>query len=113
MFTALVPLLTQLVGLFPNPNDRQKALEAVNNLELEIIKGQLAINTEEAKSTSLFVSGWRPFIGWCCGVGFVYTIIGPVFHFPPVDTNAMITVLTGMLGIGGLRTFEKVKGVTR
>ncbi len=113
MFTALIPILTQIVGLFPNPNDRQKALESINSLELEIVKGQLAVNAEEAKHASVFVAGWRPAIGWCCVPGFAYMILAAPFGLPPVDTNVMMTVLGGMLGIGGMRSFEKAKGLTK
>ena len=113
MWLTLIPVLQQIIGLFPNANDRQKALEAVNSLELEIAKGQLDVNAKEAESTNWFVAGWRPFIGWCCGLGFMYSVLSPALHLPPVDTNAMITILSGMLGIGGLRTFEKVKGITK
>ena len=90
--------------------------------ELSILAGQLAINKEEATNPNLFVSGWRPFVGWVCGFGLVYSFIGqPLlawasinFNFaipPTLDLGTLLTILGGMLGLGGLRTYEKVNGV--
>lgn len=93
--------------------------------ETELAKGQLAINAEEAKSDSLFVSGWRPFVGWVCGSAFAYHFIaqpliifglaieGRVVQTPSFDMDALFTVLLGLLGLGGFRTFEKVKGASK
>ena len=84
---------------------------------------QLAVNTEEAKSASLFVSGWRPAIGWTCGFGLLYVSVmlpiaefvakmyGYAGTFPEVDTSITMQVLFGMLGLSGMRTYEKPKGV--
>lgn len=108
-------------------------LEADITLELakqdwEGIKGQLAINLEEAKSANWFVAGWRPAIGWICGAAFAYHfviepllafILVAVFHWslgadlPKFDMESLLTVLLGMLGLGGLRTFEKYKEVAK
>ena len=87
---------------------------------------QMAINKEEAASGSLFKGGWRPFVGWVCGVAFCYHfIIQPVIIFivaltgiiipdlPSFNMNTLLTVLGGMLGIGSLRTYEKQKGLTK
>jgi hypothetical protein len=92
-------------------------------LETDLLKGQLQINQEEAKSTNWFVAGWRPAVGWTCAAGLLYaTIIDPmarfiamtVFHytgaFPDIATGILVATLTGMLGIGTMRTVEKVKG---
>jgi hypothetical protein len=85
--------------------------------------GQMTVNQVEATSSSLFVSGWRPFIGWICGAAFAYKfVLAPAAAFaltaaghpvtlPVLDFTEMSTVLLGMLGIGGLRTLEKIKGV--
>lgn len=88
------------------------------------VMAQLLINQEEAKHDSIFVAGWRPFIGWVCGSAFAYTfIIQPMAVFvivstkwaapplPTLDMAPMLTVLGGMLGLGALRTYEKTKGV--
>ena len=87
---------------------------------------QLAINKEEASSGSLFKGGWRPCIGWICGIAFGYHfVLQPVIIFivalvgieipelPEFDMSTLLTVLGGMLGIGGLRTYEKQKGLTK
>lgn len=84
---------------------------------------QMEINKEEAKSENVFISGWRPFIGWACGVAYVFAyivapyIINPILvayghtALPQVDFSDMIAVLLGMLGLGGMRTYEKRKGI--
>ena len=85
---------------------------------LELSKGQLEINKVEAAHKSLFIAGWRPAIGWCCGFALMYsTILSPIlgiwFAVPPVDGSLLTTVLMGMLGLGAMRTTEKLKGVQR
>ncbi len=97
----------------------------------ELSLAQVDLNKEEAKSDDTFVAGWRPFIGWVCGLGFALNfLIAPLFTFvvatlgvttadgsaiifPQVDLATMLPVLLGMLGLGGLRTIEKTKGVSR
>ena len=90
--------------------------------DLQKVAGQLAINAEEAKHTSVFVAGWRPFSGWVGGLGLLYAAVGhPMLAWwaslkgfplpPPVDTEILLYVLGGMLGLGSLRTYEKKQGV--
>lgn len=97
----------------------------------ELSLAQVGLNKEEAKSDHWFVASWRPFIGWVCGLGFAmnflvapfatfivatFNILGPEgmpIVFPQVELTTMLPVLLGMLGLGGLRTFEKTKGVSR
>ena len=91
--------------------------------ELAQIAGQMDVNKAEAANPNVFVSGWRPFIGWVCGLGFgVQFVFGPLAEwgsalyghpvkFPPLDTGTMMPLLLGMLGLGGLRTAEKIQGV--
>lgn len=92
----------------------------------EVVLAQLEINKAEAASGSVFKGGWRPFIGWVCGLAFAYHFIAqPVIIFitaylgvtlpdlPEFDMASLMTVLGGMLGIGGLRTYEKQKGLTK
>ena len=87
---------------------------------------QIAVNKEEAASGSLFKGGWRPFIGWVCGIAFFYHfVLNPIILFviaiigieipdlPNFNMNTLLTVLGGMLGIGGLRSYEKQKGLTK
>jgi hypothetical protein len=85
---------------------------------------QIAVNTEEAKSSSFFVSGWRPFIGWGCGIAFIYsTLIEPICRFvattvfmyngtfPTINSDLTMQVMLGMLGLGAMRSYEKKSGV--
>ena len=79
---------------------------------------QLEVNKVEAAHKSLFVAGWRPAIGWTCGLGLLYNVIVhpilPVWiELPPVDTEALTPVMMGMLGLGAMRSYEKVQGVSR
>ena len=92
----------------------------------ELAKGQIEINKAEAQSRNMFVAGWRPFVGWTCGLALFWHFLGlPVTLFitgwfnlqhpplPQFDMDSLMTVLLGMLGLGGLRSFEKVKGLTK
>lgn len=98
----------------------------LQQLDNALTNGQLLINQEEAKSSSLFVAGWRPFIGWVCGTALAFQflvtpilmwiclILNVVIPVPPVlDLGSLMTILGGLLGLGTLRTFEKVKKVER
>jgi len=91
--------------------------------DTQLATAQAEINKVEAASTSLWTSGWRPAVGWCCAlaVGFKY-IGGPLLfmvgqasghpvELPKIETEELWPLLLGMLGLGGLRTFEKSKGV--
>ena len=84
----------------------------------ELAKGQLAVNAVEAAHKSLFVAGWRPFVGWVSGIGLAYNVIisqilGIWFEVPTVDPSLLTPVLMGMLGMGAMRSYEKTKGVQR
>jgi len=91
----------------------------------ELAQAQLAVNKVEASHTSLFVSGWRPAVGWVCCLGlgcnflfipvanFILTITESPITVPALDLSEMMPVLLGMLGLGGLRTYEKTKNVAR
>ena len=99
--------------------------EAIKGKELdpnEIIELQTKINEIEAGHRTLFVAGWRPFIGWVCGVALAYNfVIRDLFIWitkttdapPALQMEHLMTVLLGMLGLGGLRTFEKIKDKTK
>ena len=98
-------------------------LDKVEKAQLiqEINKAQIEVNKVEAGSTNLFVSGWRPFVGWTCGVALCYHFVlqpllmfilsstGNPMELPGFDMTTLTTVLMGMLGLGGLRSYEKVK----
>ena len=93
--------------------------------QIQMNQGQLGINQAEAQSSSLFVSGWRPFVGWVCGSACAWNWVGlPVLNFlaaalrhplaiSPADLTQMLPLLMGMLGMGALRTYEKTQGVAR
>jgi len=104
--------------------------EKVMQLELKLREleqasalGQIQVNLEEAKSSNLFVSGWRPFIGWVGGVALAYSFIAQpiimwiaelndkVITAPTLDIGILFNLILAMLGFGGLRTYEKLKGV--
>ena len=99
--------------------------EAIKGKELdpnEIIELQTKINEIEASHRTVFVAGWRPFIGWVCGVALAYNfVIRDLFIWitkttdapPALQMEHLMTVLLGMLGLGGLRTFEKIKDKTK
>lgn len=98
----------------------------LSKMDFQQLFGQLNINLEEAKSGNLFVSGWRPFVGWICGSALAYNfVLQPFLAFaigafqaklpplPVLDFGSLSAVLLGMLGLGGMRTFEKIKGVSK
>lgn len=95
------------------------------NADTELAKGQLAVNQAEASNPSVFVSGWRPFIGWVCGSGLAYQFVaapiltwvaalfGKAIAAPSLDMGTLLTLLLGMLGLGSMRTVERLNGVAR
>ena len=119
----LVGPVTGLLDKFIEDKDQKAALahEIATMSEKhahEALKGQLEINKVEAAHHSVFVSGWRPCIGWVCALGLFYNvilanIIGIWVDVPEVDTTLLVPVMMGMLGIGAMRSYEKVKGVSR
>ena len=126
----LAPLLevgkTLLDRFIPDPAQKAQAeMELVRMAadgELKQVIAQLEINAREAAHPSVFVAGWRPAFGWCGAAGFVYaTIIQPLLGWvaavkgwpepPSLNIDLLWVVVTGLLGIGGLRTIEKMKNV--
>ena len=120
--------------VWPDKTEQAKQLLKLKELEqrgdmaelaahVQSLTGQLEINKIEASHKSIFISGWRPFIGWICGGGLAYaslieplmrfiaTVCGYTGGFPQLDTTITMQILTGMLGLGALRTHEKTKGV--
>jgi len=118
---------TIIQRIFPDPAQAAQAQLALLKMQqdgdLAAISGQMEINKVEAASSSIFVSGWRPFCGWICGFGLGYvaiiepiarlvaTLVGYTGAFPQIDTTLTMQVLLGMLGMGGLRSLDKAKGV--
>ena len=91
--------------------------------ETDLAKLQIQVNIEEAKNTNWFVAGWRPGIGWVCGAGLAYAALiepfarfaakvwfGYVGEFPVISTDLTLQILMGMLGLGAMRSAEKIKG---
>lgn len=119
---------TLLDRFIPNPEAKRQAeaefVRMAAEGELKQVIAQLEINAREAQHPSVWVAGWRPFFGWAGGAGFLYaTICQPLLAWgaavkgwpepPSLNLDLLWVVVTGMLGIGGLRTFEKTKGVTK
>lgn len=113
---------------FPDANQAAAAklelLKMQQNGDLQVMASQMEINKIEAQNPSLFVSGWRPFIGWVCGISLTYAaIIEPVSRFlakvifdyvgefPVIDTTLTLQILLGLLGLAGMRSWEKKEGV--
>tara|TARA_R100001443_G_scaffold117380_1_gene141849 strand:+ start:761 stop:1144 length:384 start_codon:yes stop_codon:yes gene_type:complete len=120
---SLVGPVTGLLDKFIEDKDQKNALahEIATMSERhshEALKGQLEINKMEAAHKSLFVAGWRPAIGWICALGLLYnTIIANIISIwvavPEVDTTLLVPVMMGMLGLGAMRSYEKVNSVAR
>tara|TARA_R110000765_G_scaffold188133_2_gene293583 strand:- start:2262 stop:2642 length:381 start_codon:yes stop_codon:yes gene_type:complete len=112
-------------GKTPVGNLAWEIREAIKGKELdpnELISLQTKINEIEAGHRSIFVAGWRPFIGWICGFALAYNfiirdlfiwILKPADIPPALQMEHLMTVLLGMLGLGGLRTYEKIKDKTK
>ena len=130
MWNLLIPALTTLLDkLIPDPQAAAAAklemLKLQQTGELAQITGQLERNKIEASNPSMFVSGWRPAVGWvCCAacmwnwIGLpialsVSALLGKQLQLAPADLSEMMPVLFGLLGLGTLRTFERVKDVAR
>ena len=113
--TAGIELVNSAVNkIWPNKSDQEKQELAA---AVTLVQGQLDINKAEATNANWFVAGWRPYIGWICGTGLGYQfLVYPILiAFVPkivqLDMGTLLTLLMGMLGIGGLRTYEKLNGV--
>lgn len=133
MWQLLIPALAQLFDkVIPDPqaaaDAKLKAMElaqrgelAALDADMKLALGQMEINKAEA-SADLFRGGWRPAVGWTCVAGLSYQFLvmpllpwlvtvagGHVPPLPAIDNDTLMVLLTGMLGLGGLRTFEKVR----
>lgn len=135
LLDVLGPVIEKALSFIPDPKQKAEAQlklqEEINRNSEAILASLTAVdakqaetNTEEAKSTNLFVSGWRPWIGWVCGAAFTWAfVIEPFTLFvlaasghtveslPKLDLSEMMPVLLGMLGLAGMRTWEKREGV--
>lgn len=125
---ALGPILDGVLKFIPDKNARAEAKEQFESQMLlamtNLVQGQLEINKAEAQHKSIFVAGWRPGIGWICGLALGWNfLVQPIMVWvafmagtdlsgaPQLDTGELTTILLGMLGLGGLRTYEKRLGV--
>jgi roadblock/LC7 domain-containing protein len=128
--TALLPAMGTLIDrLIP---DRAAADKAKAEMELQLVQAanaaamaQIEVNKIEAGHSSVYVAGWRPFIGWVCGAGIAWAfVVAPVASWallvlgiktelPAIQFDHLFELVLAMLGIGGLRTFEKLRGVAR
>ena len=131
MLKDFIEPVADLLGKFvPDQTEKLKLAHEIATLTEKqahsIAMAQIEVNKVEAASNSIFKGGWRPFIGWVCGAAFAYhfvlqpllifvmTYLGyPVPELPEFDMASLMTVLGGLLGLGGLRTFEKYKGITK
>ena len=126
MLAALLPTLLPFVNdwlkrAFPDPAEREKQMQSLLAQLQAADSAQLEVNKVEAANPNVFVSGWRPFIGWICGAGLGWTFIGaPVLAYvltvfspgtplPVIPTDNLMELVLAMLGLGGLRTFEKIR----
>lgn len=124
------PIVDGFLKFIPDKNERARAKEQLESQMLSamtgLVQGQLEINKQEAKHSSVFIAGWRPAVGWTCvlALGWNY-LLQPLISWsafaagvdlaaaPRLDTAELTTILLGMLGLGGLRTYEKRLGVAR
>ena len=127
--TAILGIGNKLIDhFFPDATQaaaaKLKLLEMQQNGDLQVMASQMEINKIEAQNPSLFVSGWRPFIGWGCGFAFLYvSLFEPIVRFiasvgfkytgafPTIDATITMQVLLGLLGLAGMRSWEKKEGV--
>tara|TARA_Y100001937_G_scaffold118878_1_gene173817 strand:+ start:142 stop:546 length:405 start_codon:yes stop_codon:yes gene_type:complete len=131
LISAVLPSVMKVAGRFL-PEDKEARAKAEREIEAQLTThlakidlAQLDINKTEAAHRSTFVAGWRPFIGWSCGVALCWSYVfmpitqfimaqtGYLVELPAMDMSEMMPVLMGMLGLGGLRSFEKYKGVSK
>jgi len=131
MIGKLIGPVTGLLDKFIEDKDQKAALAhelatMADKHAQDLAIAQIGVNQAEAASGSLFKGGWRPFIGWVCGSAFAYHfVLQPVIIFgvtvagvdipplPEFDMSSLMTVMMGMLGLGGLRTYEKQKGLSK
>jgi len=129
--SALIEPVTGLLDKVIEDKDQKAKLAheiatMADNHAHQLALAQIEVNKAEAASNSNYKGGWRPFVGWVCGIAFAYHfVLQPVVIFilaycglevpdlPEFDMGQLMTVLMGMLGLGGLRSFEKYKGVSK
>ena len=120
---AIAAGLKVLDKFIPDPAAKAQAEAALRSSLQQWDAQQTAVNAVEAQNPSLFVSGWRPAVGWVCCAALAWTFIfqpilafgfaqaGQIIALPALETGDLMPILLGMLGLGGMRSWEKVKGV--
>ena len=122
MWQLLIPAVSSILDkVFPDKTEADKAkarlLELQMNGELQQIVGQIEINKTEAANSNLFVSGWRPSVGWVCSAALAYEyLVRPLLTTfgvvaAPIEVDTLNALLFALLGIAGLRSIDKIKGV--
>ena len=128
---ALLPVIGSVLDrLIPDEAGKAKAKAEMERALIDAsnqgLLAQIDVNKVEAAHRSIFVAGWRPFVGWCCGFALAwFFVVAPLLTFagswsgypvppmPAFDMDSLLTVLMGMLGLGAMRSVEKIKGVSK
>ena len=123
---SVVGIAGKVLDKFIQDKDLKAKLQHEMDMQLHNANlAQIDVNKAEAASGSIFKGGWRPFVGWVCGVAMLYHFLlqhiivftlsaaGITFDLPEFDMGSLMTILMGLLGLGGLRTFEKHKGISK
>jgi len=121
--SSIIEVGGKLIDKFvPDPQAAAQAKLEFAKLEVDLAKQQNDVNAAEAANTNIFVSGWRPFVGWICGIAFGFKYLGGPLLFmvaqffdkvvvlPNIDAADLIPILLGMLGLGAMRSFDKKIG---
>ena len=123
---SVVGIAGKVLDKFIQDKDLKAKLQHEMDMQLHNANlAQIDVNKAEAASGSIFKGGWRPFVGWVCGVAMLYHFLlqpiivftlsaaGITFDLPQFDMGSLMTILMGLLVLGGLRSFEKHKGITK
>tara|TARA_B100000212_G_scaffold37571_1_gene24331 strand:+ start:7355 stop:7741 length:387 start_codon:yes stop_codon:yes gene_type:complete len=126
MIGQVIEVADKVLGKFiPDKNLKMKLQKEMTMAFHDANLAQIQLNKQEAAHKNIFVAGWRPFVGWTCGVALAYHFIvspivetiliaaGVAVDLPSFEFSQLSSILMGMLGLGGLRTYEKMKGVSR
>ena len=129
LLSGLTPIISKVLDLIPDANAKAKAQAEMQEELLKYAADQSAqqseVNKTEAASANMFVAGWRPAIGWTCASAFMFIYVaaplitwiaaffGKGVPMPSFDTNALMSLTTGMLGLGAMRSFDKAKGTAK